>query len=218
MSSTLVAYESHYVERRSRLSTFFRWLLVIPHFIAWYFYGLAAGIVVIVAWFAIVITGRYPQGMYDFVAGFLRFQTRMFGYVHLLTDEYPPFSGSPERHYPVDLRIGPPLESYSRWKTALRLLLAIPVYIIVYAMQIVAGVGAFIAWFAIVVLGRQPSGLQEMTNVGLSYYMRAYAYFCLITEDWPAFADGDALEPGPGPPQQFAPPQAPPAVEPPPAP
>ena len=63
-----VTFKADYVEKRSRLTTFFRLLLAIPHIIFLYFYGLAAGVLVIVAWFALLFTGRYPQGMYDFVA------------------------------------------------------------------------------------------------------------------------------------------------------
>jgi hypothetical protein len=184
-----VTFKADYVEKRSRLTTFFRVLLAIPHVIFLYFYGLAAGVVVIVAWFALLFTGRYPQGMYDFVAGSLRYSTRVYGYLWLLNDEYPPFSGSAGTSYPVDLNVGPPKSEYSRLKVLFRIILAIPVLIIHYAMQIVAEVGAFIAWFAIVALGRQPKGLQDMIVLGTSYQQRAYAYLALITEDWPPFTD-----------------------------
>jgi Domain of unknown function (DUF4389) len=184
-----VTFKADYVEKRSRLTTFFRLLLAIPHIIFLYFYGLAAGVVVIIAWFALVFTGRYPQGMYDFVAGSLRYSTRVYGYIWLLTDEYPPFSGNPATSYPVDLNIGPPKAEYSRLKVLFRIILAIPVLIIHYAMQIVAELGAFIAWFAIVALGRQPKGLQDMIVLGTSYQQRAYAYLALVTEDWPPFTD-----------------------------
>jgi hypothetical protein len=184
-----VTFKADYVEKRSRLTTFFRLLLAIPHIIFLYFYGLAAGVVVIIAWFALLFTGRYPQGMYDFVAGSLRYSTRVYGYLWLLTDEYPPFSGSADIAYPVDLNIGPPKSEYSRLKVLFRIVLAIPVLIIHYAMQIVAEVGALIAWFAIVALGRQPKGLQDMIVLGTSYQQRAYAYLALITEDWPPFTD-----------------------------
>ena len=195
-----VTFKADYVEKRSRLTTFFRVLLAIPHIIFLYFYGLAEGVVVIIAWFALLFTGRYPQGMYDFVAGSLRYSTRVYGYLWLLTDEYPPFSGSADASYPVDLNISPPKSEYSRLKVLFRIILAIPVLIIHYAMQIVAEVGAFIAWFAIVVLGRQPKGLQDMIVLGTSYQQRAYAYLALITEDWPPFTDettGDRVEAAP---------------------
>jgi hypothetical protein len=184
-----VTFKADYVEKRSRLTTFFRLLLAIPHFIVVTFYFLAAEIVVIIAWFALLFTGRYPQGMYDFVAGALRYQTRVYGYAALLSDEYPPFSGDPAAPYPVDLSIGPPKPEYSRLKVLFRLILAIPVLIIQYAMQIVAQVGAFLAWIAIVILGRQPKGLQDMIVLGLSYQQRATAYLALLTEDWPPFTD-----------------------------
>ena len=184
-----VTFKADYVEKRSRLTTFFRLILAIPHFIAVTFYFLAAEVVVIISWFALLFTGRYPQGMYDFVAGALRYQTRVYGYAGLLADEYPPFSGDPATPYPVDLVIGPPKAEYSRLKVLFRLILAIPVLIIQYAMQIVAQVGAFLAWFAIVVLGRQPKGLQDMIALGAQLQQRATAYLALLTEDWPPFTD-----------------------------
>jgi hypothetical protein len=184
-----VTFRADYVEKRSRLTTFFRLILAIPHIIVVYFYGIAAGVVVIVSWFALLFTGRYPRGMYDFVAGWLRYSTRVYGYGCLLTDEYPPFSGDPSIAYPVDVNIAPPKESYDRLKVLFRIILAIPVIIINYAMQIVAQVGAFIAWFAIVILGRQPKGLQDMITLGLSYQQRSTAYMALLTEDWPPFTD-----------------------------
>ena len=184
-----VTFKADYVEKRSRLTTFFRLLLAIPHLIAVLFYIFAAEIVTVIAWFALLFTGRYPQGMYDFVAGALRYGTRVCGYTFLLTDDYPPFSGDPATPYPVDLNIGPPKAEYSRLKVLFRIILMIPVYIIAYAMQIVFEVGALLAWFAIVVLGRQPKGLQDMIVLGMSYHQRAYAYFFLLTEDWPPFTD-----------------------------
>jgi uncharacterized protein DUF4389 len=205
-----VTFEADYVEKRSRLTTFFRWLLVIPHFIVVTFYGLAAVVVVIVAWFAILFTGRWPRGMYDFVAGFLRYATAVYGYWYLLTDKYPPF-GPDVGAYPVRLNIAPPKDEYSRLKVLFRIILAIPPYIIAYAMGIVAQVGAFLAWFAIVVLGRQPKGLQDMIVLGLSYQQRAYAYMALITEDWPPFTD-DAARRVEEPPSFGALPTSPPAA------
>jgi hypothetical protein len=186
-----VTFEADYVEKRSRLTTFFRWLLVIPHVIVIAFYAIAAAVVVVIAWFALVFTGRWPRGMYDFVAGFFRYTTAVHGYFYLLTDEYPPF-GPDVDSYPVRLNIAPPQDQYSRLKVLFRIILAIPPYIIAYAMNIVMQVGAFLAWFAIIVLGRQPKGLQDMIVLGLSYQQRGYAYMALLTEDWPPFTDDAA--------------------------
>jgi Domain of unknown function (DUF4389) len=70
-----------------------KWLLAIPHYIVLAFLSLAAVVSVIVAWFAILFTGRYPRGLFDFVEGVLRWWTRVIAYAFVLvTDEYPPFS------------------------------------------------------------------------------------------------------------------------------
>jgi hypothetical protein len=69
-----------------------KWLLVIPHGVALLFVNLAAVIVVIVAWFAILFTGRFPRSLFEFLEGVLRWNNRVVGYaLTLVTDEYPPF-------------------------------------------------------------------------------------------------------------------------------
>lgn len=69
-----------------------KWFLAIPHFFVLILLWVAAVVVVIVAWFAILFTGRYPRGMFDFVEGVLRWENRVAGYaLVLVTDEYPPF-------------------------------------------------------------------------------------------------------------------------------
>jgi hypothetical protein len=69
-----------------------KWFLAIPHYVVLVFLGIGAVFAVIVAWFAIVFTGRYPRGLFDFVEGVLRWQARVAGYAFVLvTDRYPPF-------------------------------------------------------------------------------------------------------------------------------
>jgi hypothetical protein len=66
-----------------------KWLLAIPHYIVLFFLDLAALVVVIVAWFAIVFTGRYPRGLFDFVEGVIRWHNRVIAYAWVLvTDRY----------------------------------------------------------------------------------------------------------------------------------
>ena len=73
-----------------------KWLLAIPHYIVLFFLDIAAFVAVIVAWFAILFTGRYPRGIYHFVEGVIRWQNRVVGYAFLLvTDRYPPFRLAP---------------------------------------------------------------------------------------------------------------------------
>jgi hypothetical protein len=73
-----------------------KWFLAIPHYIVLIFLYLAAFVVVVLAWFAILFTGRYPRGMFEFVEGVLRWHNRVVAYAFaLVTDEYPPFRLSP---------------------------------------------------------------------------------------------------------------------------
>ena len=73
-----------------------KWLLAIPHYIVLFFLDIAVFVVVIIAWFAILFTGRYPRGMFDFVEGVVRWHNRVIGYaLTLVTDRYPPFRLAP---------------------------------------------------------------------------------------------------------------------------
>jgi len=73
-----------------------KWLLAIPHYIVLIFLSIAAVLVVIFAWFAILFTGRYPRGLFDFVLGVIRWENRVVAYAFVLvTDKYPPFRLSP---------------------------------------------------------------------------------------------------------------------------
>jgi hypothetical protein len=70
-----------------------KWFLAIPHYVALFFLSIAACVVMIIAWFAILFTGRYPRGLFDFTQGVLRWTLRVSAYAFLLvTDKYPPFS------------------------------------------------------------------------------------------------------------------------------
>ena len=69
-----------------------KWLLAVPHFIVLFFLSIAAVFAVLFAWVAILFTGRYPRGLFDFVGGVLRWHNRVIGYaIILVTDRYPPF-------------------------------------------------------------------------------------------------------------------------------
>jgi hypothetical protein len=80
----------------NRYAPLYKWFLAIPHYIVLIFLTIAAVVVVIVAWFAILFTGRYPRGIFDFVVGVMRWGNRVAGYAFVLvTDQYPPFRLAP---------------------------------------------------------------------------------------------------------------------------
>jgi Domain of unknown function (DUF4389) len=184
-----VSFEVDYVERRSRLTAFFRLILMIPIAIWLYLYGIVTYIAIVIAWFAIVITGHYPKALYDFVAGFTRMLARATAYAALLSDPYPPFGGGPDSAYPVRMQFAGPLESYSRLKTFFRVLLAIPIAILRYVMNILLEIGAFAAWVVIVITGKLPRGLFDVMVLANSYMARSDAYLFLLTETYPPFQD-----------------------------
>ena len=77
------------------LKVFFGWIYVsIPHGFMLWLYGIAVSFVTFIAFWAILFTGKYPKGMFDFVVGYMRWQFRVNAYMNLLTDQYPPFSGN----------------------------------------------------------------------------------------------------------------------------
>jgi hypothetical protein len=94
-----VHLEFPYPDARNELNRWLplvKWLLAIPHYIVLFFLDIGALVAVIVAWFAIAFTGRYPRGVFDFVAGVARWHNRVIGYaVTLVTDAYPPFRLAP---------------------------------------------------------------------------------------------------------------------------
>lgn len=200
-----VAYEADYLEQRSRLTTFFRLILAIPWFVVSIVWGLVALVCAVLAWFAIVFTGRYPDGLYRGVGMALRFYTRMNGFALLMTDAFPPFGGEENPEYPVRLQIAAPLDSYDRWKTLFRIVLVIPVVVAVYFVQLVSRAISILAWLVIVVTGKLPHGIFEVMRFTLAYEARAAAYELLVTETYPPFSPDDEA-PAP------APPAAPPAA------
>lgn len=191
-----VTFEADYADRRNRLTALFRLILVIPLAIFGYVYGIITAIAIVIAWFAIVVTGRYPKGLYDFVAGFLRFIVRVTAYAALLCDPYPPFTGSADDGYPVRMHFAGPLECYSRVQTFFRLILAIPIVILRYVINLLLEMGAVAAWVVIVITGRLPRGLFDMMVLANSYTARSDSYLFLLTETYPPFQDEETRAAG----------------------
>jgi hypothetical protein len=94
-----VTLEFPYPDAKQELSRWLplvKWFLAIPHYIVLLFLGIAAFVAVVIAWFAILFTGRYPRGLFDFVLGVMRWGNRVQAYAFVLvTDRYPPFQLNP---------------------------------------------------------------------------------------------------------------------------
>jgi hypothetical protein len=192
-----VTFEVDYAEQRNRLTALVRLLLIIPLVIWLYILGLVAYVAMVISWFAIVITGGFPVGLYDFVAGFTRTVARFTAYASLLTDAYPPFGIGDDPAYPVRMQFAR-LSSYSRLKTFFRALLSIPIVILRYVMNLLLELGAFAAWVVIVITGKLPRGLFDVMVLANSYIARSDAYLFLLTETYPPFQDEQTRAAGTG--------------------
>jgi hypothetical protein len=181
-----VSFEADYIESRNRLTVFLRFILSIPILLWVGIYGIAASIAIMVAWLAIVFTGQYPEGLYNFVAGFLRLTVRATAYSFLLVDPYPAFNGNDDPAYPVRMQFER-LSEYSRLKTLIRIILAIPIMVLRYVVTLLMELGAFAAWIVCVVTGKMPRGLFDMLVTANSYIARSDAYLYLLTETYPPF-------------------------------
>src|SRR3990170_1227284 len=87
-----VTYEVDYPEELNRWLPLIKWLLAIPHYIVLLFLLIGVYVALIIAWFAILFTKRFPRGLFDLIVGVARWQYRVNAYTGLLRDEYPPFS------------------------------------------------------------------------------------------------------------------------------
>jgi len=192
---------------RSRLTVFFRLLLAIPHLVWLTLWGFAANVVTFILWLAILIEGKAPKILHDFVAGYLRYTTHVGAYLFLAANPYPGFRGAPG--YPVDVEIDPP-ERQSRWAALFRLVLALPAFVLAATLggafalfgfgalyfTGAGGTAAFLLWFAALALGKAPRGLRDLVAYSLSYAAQAGGYFLLLTDRYPS-SDPTLMEPLP---------------------
>lgn len=84
-----VTYSFEFVNEAKRLSTFFRFFIAIPAFFVNFFLSIGAGFILFVAWFALIFAGRFPSGMFAFVAKYRQFSARLSAYLMYMTDQYP---------------------------------------------------------------------------------------------------------------------------------
>jgi hypothetical protein len=184
-----IAYEADYVRERNRLTTGFRLILAIPWIIVAYVYELAATVVAIIAWFALVILGRYPDWAYDFNAGALRYFVRFYAWLFLQTDQFPPFGIGPDPTYPVRLQVAPRAEKQSRLKALFRIILVIPLLILQYAINFIHTGAALVAWLTIVFRGYQPAGIHNALAFANGWHARTFGYLLLLRDEYPPVGD-----------------------------
>ena len=185
-----------------------KWLLAIPHYFVLAFLWLAFGVLSIVAFFAILFTGRYPRPIFTFTTGVLRWSWRVAFYAYgvLGTDRYPPFTLDDVPDYPARLHVDYPPQ-LSRGLVLVKWLLAVP-HLLVATVLLgggtylsyhigdsawsfegggLIGLLVLIAGFILLFTGRYPRDLFDLV-VGLNRWVyRGAAYFFLMTDEYPPF-------------------------------
>jgi len=177
---------------QNRLTVLVRINLAVPHRVVLYALSVAAEVVLIICWFAALFLGRLPEGLGDFLAGYLRWVARVQAYLLLLTDQYPPFALG-EEDYPVQILLRPgPL---NRLAVFFRIILAIPASLLAGMVTLgMETIVLFVTWLIVLITGRMPRSLYEAYAAGLRYYLRHTGYLFLLTGTYPWGLFGDQPE------------------------
>jgi hypothetical protein len=198
-----------------------KWVLIIPHVIALLFLWIALVVLTVVAFFAILFTGRYPRAIFGFNVGVLRWSWRVgfYSYSALATDRYPPFTLADDPDYPARLEVEFPQQPLSRGLVLVKWwLLALPHYLIVavFAGGAFAGFNAanddqawtsgggligllvLIAGVVVLFTGRYPKAIFDFVMGMNRWVFRVAAYATLMTDAYPPFRlDQGGEEPAP---------------------
>jgi hypothetical protein len=158
--------------------------LLIPHWVALLFVGIGVLFAILGAWFAVLFTGKYPQGIHKFVTGAMRWGARAGAYGMLMTDRYPPFSLEHDDSYPVRFDVAY-TERIARWRPLVHWLLVIPYALVTIVLVWLAMVVTFLAFFAILFTKQFPPGLFNFNVVALRWQNRMNAYQYWMTEKYP---------------------------------
>ncbi|MGW2400491.1 DUF4389 domain-containing protein [Kitasatospora sp. NPDC001664] len=182
--------------RQSRLTVFFRMLLLIPQFIVFWLLSIVAFVVAVLGWFGALFTGRLPEFAAGFLSGYVAYGVRLESYLMLLVDSYPPFRfDAPEHPVRTEVRPG----ELNRLAVFFRIVLVIPAAIIQGVLMSGWWAVGFISWLVVLVLGRMPRPLFEATAAITRYRFRYQAYFLMLSSAYPKGLFGeDALDTVPG--------------------
>jgi hypothetical protein len=174
---------------QSRVTVLFRIFMAIPQLIVVYMLGVAAYVITFIGWFGALFTGRLPVFAADFLTGYLRWLSRVYAYLYLLTDEYPPFTLA-DAEYPVRLAAMP--GELNRLAVLFRIFLLIPCGIVNAVVTYGAlTVFQFVSWLIVLITGRMPDTIYQALSAVLRYQLRVIGFGAMLTSTYPAELFGD---------------------------
>lgn len=171
----------------SRWLWLFKGLLLLPHFFVLWLLGVAATFVLFISWIAILITGKRPRGLWDFLMGVNRWSVRVSAYSLHMTDVYPPFTMDEVPDYPVKIT-AEYLETGNRLTTFFRWLLLIPHMIILSVASAVLYVLFLVNVIVVIFTGKPHSDMFKLMVGILRWSTRVNLYSYLIVDQYPPFS------------------------------
>jgi ABC-type amino acid transport system permease subunit len=147
--------------------------------------GAVAGFLAIISWFTIVIAGAHIIGIRQFCMFVMRWRVRALAYLMLLEDAYPPFGDAP---YPANIDIADPPLPRDRLTVAVRIILGIPHFIVLFFLIFGWTLATIAAWFVILITGEYPAGLYDFSVGTFRWMMRVEAYMLLLVDEYPPFS------------------------------
>jgi len=169
-----------------------QWVLAIPHLmIAWALRTLRQ-VVTLISLFTVLFTTRIPRPLFDLIVMTYRYEWRAMSYAFFMHEDYPPFDfdlasedDGVEPHTSLALTYP---ENLERWKPMYKWFLAIPQYFVVAGLCIVAGLGIFAGFFAVLFTGEYPEGIRDFLVSAYRYALRVEAYVGFLTDRYPPFS------------------------------
>jgi hypothetical protein len=145
------------------------------------------GVLVLPVLLMILFRSKYPRWWFDFNLQLVRFSTRVLSYLALMSDRYPSTDDEQSVHLDLDYPNVP--EDLNRWLPLVKWLLAVPHYVALLFLGIMAAIGVAVAWFAVLFTGRYPRAIFGFVEGVLRWALRVEAYaFLLVTDRYPPFS------------------------------
>ena len=185
--------EVDHPERITNWKPLVQWLLAFPHYLVLRGLEYLSGAVAVISWFAIVFTGRLPEGLASAQHLYIRYVNRTVAYAAFLREEYPPFvfgtTADDEGEYPaVRTAFRPQYEDRNRVTVGFRLILVIPHLVVLAFLGLAAVIVVFVWVFVVLFTGRWSPGVRDFVVGVMRWDTRVSAYLLLLVDDYPPFS------------------------------